>query len=155
MSGRIEGLDETLAAFAKLGLAGEREGSKAVSATAQKVRSDAIKSIQRGTKSGTTYTRGPGQNLSPTHTASAPGQAPATDTGRLVNSIKAVSTGLSGAVFSKLDYSFWLEYGTLNMAPRPFLNPALQDNKKYFLDQLNQGVNRAAADFNKSGEDFL
>lgn len=149
MSGRIEGLEETLAAFAKLGEAGQREGGKAVAATAQKVRKDAIKSIQRGTKTGTVYERGPGQNLSGTHQASAPGQAPATDTGRLVSSIKAVSNGLSGAVFSKLDYSFWLEYGTIRMEPRPYLNPALQANKQYFINQLNKGIERASEEFNR------
>ena len=67
MSGRIEGSDETLAAFARLGDVGRREGGRAVAATAQKVRGDAIKSIQRGTKSGRVYIRSGGQNISETH----------------------------------------------------------------------------------------
>jgi len=149
VTGRIEGLDETLKAFARMGEAGQREGARAVSATGQKVRSDAIKSIQRGIKSGRVYERGPGQNLSQTHQASAPGQAPATDTGRLVSSIKSTNSGLSGKVFSKLDYAFWLEHGTLSMEPRPYLNPALQANKQYFIDQLTKAVNRAAQEFNR------
>ena len=150
MSGRIEGLDETLEAFARLGKAGSREGAKAVAATAQKVRGDAIKSVQRGAKSGTVYTRSSGQNLSPRHQASAPGQAPATDTGNLVSSIKAESKGLSGRVYSDIKYAFWLEFGTLKMEPRPFLNPALMGNQQYFVDQLTKAITRATEDFNRS-----
>ena len=150
MSGRIEGLDETLKAFSRLGEAGNREGGKAVAATAQKVRGDAIKSVQRGVKSGVVYTRSSGQNLSPMHQASAPGQAPATDTGMLVSSIKAESKNLTGRVYSDLKYSFWLEYGTLYMRPRPFLNPALMGNKQYFVNQLTKAINRATEDFNRS-----
>ena len=150
MSGRIDGLDEVLDAFARLGKAGSREGAKAVAATAQKVRGDAIKSVQRGVKSGVVYTRSSGQNLSPMHQASAPGQAPATDTGMLVSSIKAESKNLTGRVYSDLKYSFWLEYGTLYMRPRPFLNPALMGNKQYFVNQLTKAINRATEDFNRS-----
>lgn len=150
MSGRIEGLDETLKAFAKLGKAGHQEGAKAVSATAQKVRGDAIKSVQRGTKSGAVYTRSSGQNLSPTHRASAPGQAPATDTGALASSIKAESKDLSGRVYSDLTYAFWLEFGTLNMEARPYLTPALMANKRYFVDQLKNAVNKASEEFDRS-----
>ena len=84
------------------------------------------------------------------HQASAPGQAPATDTGMLVSSIKAESKSLTGRVYSELKYSFWLEYGTLYMRPRPFLNPALMGNKQYFVNQLTKAINRAAEDFNRS-----
>jgi len=150
MSGRIEGLDETLKAFARLGAAGNREGAKAVAATAQKVRTHAIKSVQRGTKSGLVYTRAPGQNLSPTHQASAPGQSPAKDTGDLVSSIKAESKDLSGRVYSDIKYAFWLEHGTLNMEARPYLNPALMANKQYFVNRLTKAINSATEKFNKT-----
>ena len=150
MSGRIEGLDETLEAFARLGKAGSREGAKAVAATAQKVRGDAIKSVQRGVKSGVVYTRRSGQNLSPMHQASAQGQAPATDTGTLVSSIKAESKSLTGRVYSDLEYAFWLEYGTLHMWKRPFLGPALMGNQQYFVNQLTKAITRATEEFNRS-----
>ena len=150
MSGRIEGLEETLQAFARLGTAGKKEGAKAIAATAQKVRTDAIKSIQRGTKTGLVYTRGPGQNLSPTHQSSAPGQAPATDTGNLVSSIKAESKDLSGRVYSDIKYAFWLEFGTVKMRPRPYLNPALMSNQKYFVNQLQRAIDKATKEFNRS-----
>jgi HK97 gp10 family phage protein len=150
VSGSVEGLNETLKAFTRLGAAGKKEGAKAVAATAQKVRTDAIKSVQRGTKSGLVYTRGPGQNLSPTHQSSAPGQAPATDTGNLVSSIKAESSDLNGRVYSDIKYAFWLEFGTLKMRPRPYLNPALMSNQQYFVNQLKQAIDRATREFNRS-----
>ena len=146
---RIEGLDETLKAFDRLGTAGKREGRKAVRASLEKVRGDAIKSIQRGTKSGRIYNRGPGSNLSPTHQASAPGQAPATDTGALVSSIQVSQQGLNGQVGTKLEYGFFLEYGTLFMAERPFLRPALAANQQYIINQFAKGLDAAAREFNR------
>ena len=80
--------------------------------TSLKVHEEAVKSIQGGNKSGRTYTRG---NVS--HKASAPGQAPATDRGRLVRSIKVDASFLKYAVGSHEDapHGFWLEFGTSKM----------------------------------------
>lgn len=63
-------------------------------------------------------------------TVSAPGDAPNTDTGRLVSSIRTrfEKAKLSSFVFTKLKYAFFLEFGTSTMKARPFLIPAL---KKY------------------------
>ena len=145
---RVEGLEETLAAFDRLGEAGRREGERAVRASLEKIRGDAIKSIQRGTKSGRIYLRSGGANLSSVHQASAPGQAPATDTGGLVNSIQVSQMGLRGEVGTKLNYGFYLEYGTLHIKERPFLRPALAQNQQYIIDQFANAVNRAAQEFN-------
>lgn len=150
MSGRVEGLADTLKAFERLGVAGKREAKKAITATTQKVRGDAIKSIQRGTKTGTVYERGPGQNLSPTHRASAAGEAPATDTGRLVGSAGAEVSGLTGKVKFTAKYATWLEYGTMKMDARPFLAPAVQANAQYLIDKLTAGINKASQEFNQS-----
>ena len=93
------------------------------------VRNTAINSIAREPKTGRTYVRG---NI--THTASAAGEAPATDTGRLVNSIyhdtKKEGTRQIGFVAASVDYAIHLEFGTTNMAARPFLQPALRQNAK-------------------------
>lgn len=145
----LEGLDDTLKAFDRLGATGKREAKRAVRASLEKVRGDAVKSIQRGTKSGRVYERSGGANLSNTHRASAPGEAPATDTGTLVNSIKITQVGTAGEVGSKMNYSFWLEYGTLQIKERPYLRPALAQNEQYIIDQFAKGLNRAAQEFNK------
>ena len=74
-----------------------------------------------------------------THRASAAGQPPATDTGRLASSITqersqtstgAVSTWLAG---SKVDYAKWLEFGTRLMDARPFMRPALRKARTDFV----------------------
>lgn len=64
------------------------------------------------------------------HRASAPGDPPATDTGRLLNSV-AHTVGSDGAgpyahIEARTNYSLYLELGTRDMAPRPFLRPALE-----------------------------
>ena len=67
------------------------------------------------------------------HIASAPGDPPATDLGRLTNSYKVLSirqnktTGIVEIeVGSHLKYATYLEFGTRRMAPRPHLRPAGQ-----------------------------
>lgn len=149
MSGSIEGLSETFAAFDRLGSSGKRESTKALQKSIQKVRSDWIKSIQRGAKSGRVYVRGNGQNLSSTHQASAPGEAPATDTGRTVASIKATVTGQKAKAYSDLDSLFYLEYGTMTIAPRPSAVPALMNNEAFIIDAFNKGLEAAMREFNK------
>lgn len=60
------------------------------------------------------------------HIASAPGEAPAIDTGNLVNSIRSeMLNDQTGIVFTNVEYAPYLEFGTSDMAPRPFLQPAV------------------------------
>lgn len=67
------------------------------------------------------------------HTASAPGQPPATDTGRLAASIRedlhVDSRGLVEVIGTDVDYALPLEVGTRDIAPRPFLRPGLKAAK--------------------------
>tara|TARA_B100001057_G_C22773014_1_gene920393 strand:+ start:513 stop:956 length:444 start_codon:yes stop_codon:yes gene_type:complete len=95
------------------------------------VRNEAVNSIVRGSPSGTTYQK---YNPRRMHTASARNQPPASDTGFLANNISATSkktnTGAEGTVTSAAPYSAFLEFGTLNMAKRPFMLPALRNSKK-------------------------
>jgi HK97 gp10 family phage protein len=146
---RVEGLEQTMAAFQRMGAVGEREAQRAIARSVQKIRADAVKSIQRGAKSGRVYERGGGQNLSATHQASAPGQAPATDTGRLASSVTAQSSGLGGTVGSTVPYSFWLEYGTMKMAERPWLRPALAANQQFIIDAFATGLDKAAKELQR------
>lgn len=89
-----------------------------------KVQSDAIKAIQRGAKTGRTYKR-----RGVTHQASAPGEAPATDTGRLASSVKRVDDGPVVAVGTAVEYGAFLEFGTSKIKARPWLFPALEANR--------------------------
>ena len=61
------------------------------------------------------------------HIASAPGEAPAIDYGKLINSIKAVKVGTMGAAtITDSNYAVPLEFGSAkrDMAARPFFTPA-------------------------------
>ena len=92
------------------------------------VRNTAVTSIQSGAKSGVVYEK---YNPRRSHRASAAGQAPATDTGNLVNNIvkRVDGNGLGVDVESRANYSEALEFGTSTMAARPFLQPALEANR--------------------------
>lgn len=135
---QVEGVAEAFAALDKLGVIGQHEARKAVAATAQKVRTTAIKSIQQHRSKGVTY-----ELVSPNrkHTASAPGNPPNSDTGELVRSIRvAMLEGPNAAVGTALDKGLWLEFGTSNMKPRPWLHPAMNDEAEYFISQLKQAL---------------
>jgi HK97 gp10 family phage protein len=139
---RMEGMEETLAALTKLGEEGKSQAVRAVSATAQKIRADAIKDIQRGRKTGIVYERAAGNNLSQVHRASAPGESPATDTGALVSSIKAWEKGLTAEIGTEIKYGAALEFGTQRIKPRPFMRPALESNRDFFARQLQAAMDR-------------
>lgn len=92
------------------------------------VRNTAVQSILSGGGGGKTYEK---YNPRRTHTASAEGQPPKSDTGFLASNI-AVNLdkqNLAVDVESKADYSIHLEFGTQNMKARPFMFPALEENK--------------------------
>ncbi len=72
------------------------------------------------------------------HVASKPGDAPNTDTGRLINSIAIkFTTGDQVAhVFTNLEYGFFLE----TVHNRPFLVPALNAEIGSFKDRVTAAV---------------
>lgn len=66
------------------------------------------------------------------HQASAPGEAPANETGELVESFTAeVDTSIKDKptliIGARADHATFLEYGTKFMAPRPFMRPAINN----------------------------
>ena len=106
----------------------------------QLIRGEAIKSIQTGSKSGVMYQM---YNPRREHRASAPGEAPASDTGNLVSKIivKQKSKDIT-SVESNADYSAYLEYGTSKMEARPFMLPAFEKSKKPIFDATFRRVVR-------------
>ncbi len=101
---------------------------RVIASSIQDVMNTAKQSIQQHGSSDVTYKK---YNPKRTHTASAPKNPPNSDTGFLVSNIHAVMDAdkLGGAVESRADYSVFLEFGTSNMQERPFLQPALEENK--------------------------
>lgn len=144
----------------------EGEVRKAVEATlkgaAQMVANDAKQRVARGPKTGRVYTTRFATNRStggifPTeqrvpHQASAPGEAPATDTGKLVSSIVSDAQGLTAYVEARSVYAVWLEYGTRpgrphSIAPRPFMVPAFEANRQRVGDLIRAAVSSAMQQF--------
>ena len=76
---------------------------------------------------------------------SKPGDPPNTQTGRLVKSIRWVlNKSLKMAtVGSRLNYAFFLEFGTSKMAARPWLRPAFLKNKKLIGELYARTIQRA------------
>jgi len=118
---KITNLNETLKQLENLSTAMEKPLEEVLFGGGQLIRSEAIKSIQTGAKSGIVYQK---YNPRRQHRASAPGQAPASDTGNLVSKIIVKKQAGEIKVQSNADYSKYLEYGTSKMAARPFMFPA-------------------------------
>lgn len=139
MSVELEGLDEAIANIGYYYDATDAEIEQVIRVGALSVEADAVTSIQRGAKTGKIYQRG---NI--THQSSAPGEAPATDTGNLVQNIKSVKdTGkFSWLVGTGLKYGRYLEHGTTNMKPRPWLIPALEKNRKNITEMIQKATRK-------------
>ena len=111
----------------KLGKEMELPFIEIIKGGAQLIRGEAIRSIHNDPKTGRVYEM---YNPRRTHTASAPGESPASDTGNLVRNIKVKQKSKNViAVESTADYSAFLEYGTSKMQARPFLFPAFEKSK--------------------------
>lgn len=110
------------------------------------VKGKAQASLQAGGKTGRIYVK---RNPDRTHRASAPGEAPATDTGSLVSSIN-VDTKSPAAVKrvnkaraaagSHLIYAEYLETGTANIAARPFMKPAFLEVSQILPNLLDHAI---------------
>ena len=142
---RLEGSAELQAALRRASGEIKQAVSRAVVGTALELQGNIKTSIAQGPASGRTYEK---YNPRRTHTASAPGQPPMTDTGRLVNSIEFDKIGdLTATVGSKLAYATYLEYGTSRMnfaggvgGPRPFFRPAIEEIRPKYMARLEKAL---------------
>ena len=105
---------------------------------ANEVRNTVLTTLS-GSRSGRTY-RVPG--TSKTYTASSPGQPPATATSDLRQSVKASTEGngrsVVGKVKAEAKHALPLEFGTRNMAARPFMKPSFDKS----LDAIKNILSR-------------
>jgi len=77
------------------------------------------------------------------HQASAPGEAPAIDTGLLVNSIQVTDYGRLGAmVYTNTEYADVLELGGRHILPRPYMRPAVEKIAPKFLEATRQLIEK-------------
>ena len=100
--------------------------------------------ITQGGKTGQMYKRG----KSRTHQASAPGEAPASDTGALANSIETrISKSSPDYAESEtgptVEYGGMLEYGTSRVKARPYARPTLDEDADLIQDAMRRALEHA------------
>lgn len=109
---------------------------KAIRLCCEKVRSTSLKSMSDTPRNNNVTYHG-------NHHPSLPGNPPAPDTGNLRASvhytIETSGQTIIGRVGTDVEYGKMLEYGTSKIAPRPWLKPAL-DNNKDFIEKTIRGV---------------
>lgn len=103
----------------------------------------AVKDVQKrspGSQPGVRYNPKRAVQVSPE------GQAPNTDTGRLVQSIgfNLKDNGLTGFAGTNLKYGRYLELGTLTVKPRPWLRPAFKLHKPEIIRNIKKALKNAA-----------
>jgi len=137
----ITGVDELQRNMAALSKKFGEEVAKAAVQGGQMVRSTAIRSIQtvsQGSPS-TRYRAGGGAY---NHVTSRERDAPNTDTGALVRSIMVEVRADDVYVGTSIEYAPYLEHGTINMTPRPWLLPALEENRPLIKKLFGAAVSR-------------
>jgi HK97 gp10 family phage protein len=131
------------------------EVNKATKRTAFTIMANAVKSISADPSPGITYKKyhkkKNGGGFRGNHTASKPGDAPNSDTGNLVQSITVIKLKPSGgldqySIGSPLDYAAWLEFGTLDMAARPWLSPAVDKAEAGHIERVTKAVKKGIKD---------
>jgi|TARA_R100000482_G_scaffold117879_1_gene61655 HK97 gp10 family phage protein len=107
----------------------ERKLKKMVQRSTALVEGTTKQSILKG-GTGKTYQK---YNPRRTHTASAKGEPPASDTGFLVSnitsSVRKQGTSVVGQIVASAPYAPYLEFGTSTIEKRPFMQPALERNR--------------------------
>ena len=144
---KVSNLKKVLSQLDKLGKDMEVPFQEIVKGGGQQIRNEAIKSIQTGSKSGIVYQK---YNPRREHRASAPGQAPASDTGNLASKIIVKQKSRNRInVESNANYSAYLEYGTSKMQPRPFMLPAFEKSKRPIINAVYRRVVRKIEEYTK------
>jgi len=103
----------------------------------------AILGPQGGKRTGVVYTKG--KNGTIKHQASAPGESPAPDTGRLRQSathetVRVEGDKVIGGAGVSAPYAAALEFGTETIEPRPFMSRLLTEPHKGNINRAAQGA---------------
>ena len=141
----VTGVERLKGKFRQIPIDANNLIGKAIATSALEVQSHAQRSIQRAPRGGEPYVRYAPRREG---VASAPGETPATDTGRLVSSVFAQIQPLSAEVGTDVDYGTHLEFGTVKMGARPWLHPAFEALKKRIRERIlraAEAANRRAA----------
>lgn len=109
-----------------------------VNKSAHMIEAQAKLAIMNPPKTGRSYKHG-----RVVHQSSAPGEAPATDTGNLVNSGDTRRVGLAHyqCVFTA-EYARALEYGSRRVLSRPFLRPAVAREEPILIANIKAAMGK-------------
>lgn len=144
---KVLGLDKVQAKIDKL-QRGILDGqSKAVAEATLLVHEHAVKSLQENGDGKNELRYKPRRWIK----VSAPYTPPNSDTGRAVQSIKFdfLRKGLTGRVGTNLRYLAWLEFGTENTQPRPWLSLALKRSAQEVAAIFARNLKRSVDDMGK------
>ncbi len=135
----VTGVNELQKNLAKMAETYGKSVSDALLTSGEMVRSTAVRSIQTQS-SGKTVTRHRVGGGSYQHVVSAPNSAPNTDTGALARSVVVEVQKNDVFVGSGLEYAPHLEFGTINMTARPFIHPALEQNRRRISNLISTAI---------------
>lgn len=138
---KMEGLEELQTKLRRMGDRAEAAVREAENSTGASVRTRAIRSISRGPATGTIYPPIEGRRGKP-HQASAPGQPPMRDTGKLENSIEWERDGDGVLVGTSLPYGKYLELKPKERGGREWLGPAVKAELPNFRKRLIAAIRR-------------
>lgn len=121
---------EVLASLSQAALRGVVRGT-------ENVKTRMVERIQQPPKTGHVYRRNTVE-----HQASAPGESPASDTGRLAQSITTSydPSRITGYVNVSTEYAAALEFGTPRIAPRPYARVSLAEKAKEIQDDIAREI---------------
>lgn len=137
----LTGKDAFASKISRASVSAQQDVQRAVNKAGQLVRSEAVKEISKGSRSGKQYKRG-----NKYHVASAPGEFPKTDTGDLVSNITVEPDGpLSITVGSRVQapQGYWLETKESSQGGRPWLGPIIRKRQKSIFDLVQRAVKKA------------
>lgn len=129
MAIKVEGVQELQKSMNALAKRYSKATVEGAIQAGQLVRGEAIKSIQ-SVSDGDHQVRANAAGNTRRVVVSKEGDAPNTDTGRLVSSIQLDVTDTYVFVGTSLKYGLWLEFGTRYMNARPWLYPALERKRQ-------------------------
>lgn len=131
----IDGISQLSRQLADLVGDAEAVMTETITRVVMDTRTNAVQGIQRGPATGAVRRNG--------SRASAPGQFPMSDTGRLANSIDfnlPTAGRLTGEVGTNVIYGRYLEFGTSRMAARPWLLPSFEKAKVGVEARLKKAI---------------
>lgn len=131
----IDGLSQLTRQLADLVGDAEAVMTETITRIVTDTRANAVQGIQRGPATGRVRRDG--------SRASAPGQFPMSDTGRLANSVEfnlPTAGRLMGEVGTNIIYGRYLEFGTSRMAARPWLLPSFEKAKVGVEARLKKAI---------------